>query len=36
MLPNVAGLDVFQLDHLGQKIFRYVIGQKLTHSLGKS
>ncbi|OQD97274.1 hypothetical protein PENVUL_c084G06669 [Penicillium vulpinum] len=33
MLPNVAGLDLFQLNDLGKKILSYVIGHKLTHSL---
>ncbi|CAI7643372.1 unnamed protein product [Penicillium pancosmium] len=33
MLPNVAGLDVFQLNDLSKRILSYVIGHKLTHSL---
>ncbi|RAL12472.1 cytochrome P450 [Aspergillus homomorphus CBS 101889] len=33
MLPNVAGLKVFEMDQVGKEIMSYIIRQKLTHQL---
>ncbi|EPS35038.1 hypothetical protein PDE_10003 [Penicillium oxalicum 114-2] len=33
MLPNVAGLKVFEMDQVGREIMSYIIRQKLTHHL---
>nr|BDD69371.1 cytochrome P450 monooxygenase OlcG' [Aspergillus felis] len=33
MLPNVAGLNVFEMDQVGKEIMSYIIRQKLTHHL---
>ncbi|KAL4815075.1 cytochrome P450 [Aspergillus spinulosporus] len=33
MLPNVAGLNVFEMDEVGKEIMTYIIRQKLTHQL---
>ncbi|KAL3483272.1 cytochrome P450 [Aspergillus germanicus] len=33
MHPNVPGLDVFDLDEMGKKLLRYVIGHKMTQNL---
>ncbi|PKX95408.1 cytochrome P450 [Aspergillus novofumigatus IBT 16806] len=33
MLPNVAGLNVFEMDQVGKEIMSYIIRQKLTHQL---
>ncbi|KAL4875201.1 cytochrome P450 [Aspergillus karnatakaensis] len=33
MLPNVAGLNVFEMDQVGKEIMSYIILQKLTHHL---
>jgi hypothetical protein len=36
MHPNVPGLDVFDLDDMGKKLLRYVIGHKMTQNLSES
>ncbi|CAI7643281.1 unnamed protein product [Penicillium pancosmium] len=33
MLPNVAGLKLFEMDQVGKEIMSYIICQKLTHQL---
>jgi hypothetical protein len=33
MLPNIAGLNVFEMDQVGKEIMSYIIRQKLTHQL---
>ncbi|KAL4918468.1 cytochrome P450 [Aspergillus aurantiobrunneus] len=34
MHPNIPGLDVFHLDDMGKRLLKYVIGHKMTQSLG--